>query len=66
MQATVGSLIKLRAFFETSRRLLKKMGDPVRRGEPLYRVHAGIEAELNFARRLADADSGYRNGAGPE
>ena len=43
--------------------LLKKMGDPVRRGEPLYRVHAGIEAELNFARRLADADSGYRIGA---
>lgn len=27
MQVTVASLLKLRAFFETSRRLLKKMGD---------------------------------------
>jgi thymidine phosphorylase len=39
--------------------LIKKCGDPVRAGEPLYRIHAEIEADLGFARRLAEADSGY-------
>lgn len=40
--------------------LLKKLGDPVRRGDVLYRIHAEVEADLVFARRLADADPGYR------
>jgi thymidine phosphorylase len=39
--------------------LLKKQGDPVRRGEVLYRIHAEVEADLGFARHLADADAGY-------
>jgi len=43
--------------------LLKKLGDPVRRGEPLYRLHAHIQADLVFACRLSDADPGYRIGA---
>ncbi|MDH4049964.1 MAG: thymidine phosphorylase family protein [Rubrivivax sp.] len=43
--------------------LLKKLGDPVRRGEPLYRLHAQFDADLGFARKLAAADCGYRVGA---
>ncbi len=42
--------------------LLRKLGEPVRRGEPLYRIHAEVPAELGFARALAERDSGYRIG----
>jgi thymidine phosphorylase len=44
--------------------LLRKVGDPVRQGEPLYRIHAETAAELAFARRMADAGSGYTIGTG--
>lgn len=40
--------------------LLRKVGDRVRRGEPLYRIHAESRAGLAFARELACDDSGYR------
>jgi thymidine phosphorylase len=40
--------------------LLCKVGDQVRRGEPLYRIHAQSETGLRFARDLADEGSGYR------
>jgi thymidine phosphorylase len=39
--------------------LFRKLGDKVAAGEPLYRVHARFEADLRFARQLADADGGY-------
>mgnify|MGYP003658502432 FL=1 len=39
--------------------LLKKTGDPVRAGEPLYRIHAGLKADLDFAAELAGQDNGY-------
>ena len=39
--------------------LLKKVGDKVREGEPLYRIHACVTADFNFAKELARADSGY-------
>ncbi|MHA1569577.1 MAG: thymidine phosphorylase, partial [Alphaproteobacteria bacterium] len=39
--------------------LLRKRGDMVRRGEPLYRIHAGIAADFTFATEMAEADSGY-------
>ncbi|MDR9437287.1 MAG: thymidine phosphorylase family protein [Thiohalophilus sp.] len=42
--------------------LLKKLGDPVTRDEPLYRIHAAFSADFNFARHLAEQDSGYRIG----
>lgn len=42
--------------------LLRKLGEPVRRGEPLYRIHAQFEADLGFARAHAEQDSGYRIG----
>jgi thymidine phosphorylase len=39
--------------------LLRKTGDPVRRGEPLYRIHAGLPTDLAFAVQLAAQDNGY-------
>lgn len=39
--------------------LLKKNGDTVRRGEPLYRIHAALETDLGFAAELAAQDSGF-------
>jgi thymidine phosphorylase len=42
--------------------LLKKLGDPVREGEPLYRIHASFPADFGFASALAKEDSGYHIG----
>ncbi len=43
--------------------LLRKLGDPVVRGAPLYRVHAGFPADLQFARSLSERGSGFTIGA---
>lgn len=43
--------------------LFKKLGDRVARGEPLYRIHAQFDADLQFARALAAADTGCLVGA---
>ncbi len=43
--------------------LLKKLGDPVERGEPLYRVHARFRADFAFAGSLVEQDSGYQIGS---
>jgi thymidine phosphorylase len=42
--------------------LLKKLGDPVERGEPLYRVHARFPADFGFASSLVQHDTGYQIG----
>jgi thymidine phosphorylase len=42
--------------------LLVSVGDTVRRGEPLYRVHGVDQADFSFACDLADEESGYRIG----
>jgi thymidine phosphorylase len=42
--------------------LLKKLGDEVEKGEPLYRVHAEYQSDFNFACALTDKQSGYRIG----
>ncbi|MBT5809304.1 MAG: thymidine phosphorylase family protein [Rhodospirillaceae bacterium] len=42
--------------------LLKKAGDRVTAGEPLYRLHAHIEADFKFALNHASVDSGYTIG----
>jgi len=42
--------------------LLKKLGDPVQKGEPLYRIHAQFRADFEFARNAAHQDGGYRIG----
>jgi thymidine phosphorylase len=39
--------------------LLKKLGDRVEQGEPLYRVHANFPADFGFAGALVDRDTGY-------
>jgi len=43
--------------------LLRKLGDTVRRGDPLYRVHAAYPSDLEFARQACLRNSGYRIGA---
>lgn len=42
--------------------LLKRLGEPVKAGEPLYRIHAQFEADLQFARELAEKGSGCQIG----
>ncbi|MCX7863827.1 MAG: thymidine phosphorylase family protein [Novosphingobium sp.] len=39
--------------------LLRKSSESVRKGEPLYRIHAGSQTGLDFASALAIEDSGY-------
>ncbi|MCV2349795.1 thymidine phosphorylase family protein [Paucibacter sp. Y2R2-4] len=43
--------------------LLKKLGDPVRAGEPLYRIYAQYQADLQFAQAHAEKESAYRIGS---
>ena len=42
--------------------LFKAIGDPVERGEPLYRIHAAFEADFRFATQLAAAGDGMTIG----
>lgn len=42
--------------------LFKKLGDRVRKGEPLYRVHSEFPADRDFARALAGRSTGYAIG----
>jgi len=42
--------------------LAKKLGDPVTRGEPLYRVHAEFPADFQFSRTLCELNNGYSIG----
>ena len=42
--------------------ILRKIGDRVRAGDSLYRIHASEEFEFDFARDAARADHGYRIG----
>ncbi|HEU0203119.1 MAG TPA: thymidine phosphorylase family protein, partial [Burkholderiaceae bacterium] len=42
--------------------LFHKLGARVARGTPLYRIHAGNPADLQFARRMATHASGYTIG----
>jgi thymidine phosphorylase len=39
--------------------LFKKIGDPVQKGEPLYRIHAAFDADFHFATRFAADHDGY-------
>ncbi|MCX8003824.1 MAG: thymidine phosphorylase family protein [Burkholderiaceae bacterium] len=42
--------------------LLRKLGEPVARGEALYHIHAGSPAELQFALDVASRASGFTIG----
>ncbi len=46
--------------------LLRKLGDPVKPGDSLYRVHAGFGADLAFARQASERASGYTIGHADE
>ena len=46
--------------------LLKKLGDPVVEGEPLYRLHARFPADFRFAKALVKTGNGYRVGDAAE
>lgn len=39
--------------------LLKKVGDAVKAGEPLYRIHAAVETDFMFATEMAHDTPGY-------
>ena len=40
-------------------KLFKKIGDPVEKGEPLYRIYAFDQPEFELAQAAAKADNGY-------
>jgi thymidine phosphorylase len=42
--------------------LFAKLGDAVQAGQPLYRVHAQFDADLEFSRRMAAEGSGFTLG----
>ncbi|MCK9605692.1 MAG: thymidine phosphorylase family protein [Methylomonas sp.] len=42
--------------------LLKKLGDKVQKGEPIYRIHAEFPADFKFAHKLAAVNNGYTIG----
>lgn len=42
--------------------LFKKLGDKVSTGEPLFQIHAEFQADFNFAKKLAEQNSGYSIG----
>ncbi|MCW8851552.1 MAG: thymidine phosphorylase, partial [Gammaproteobacteria bacterium] len=42
--------------------LFKKLGDEVKRGEPLYRIHAMFPSDFKFAIALCGRDTGYSVG----
>ncbi len=46
--------------------LARKLGDPVRAGDLLYRVHAAFQSDLEFARQATEKASGYAVGAASE
>ena len=43
--------------------LFKKLGDPVKQGEPIYRIYAEFQSDYDFACDLASANTGYQIGA---
>jgi thymidine phosphorylase len=46
--------------------LLRKLGDSIQQGEPLYRVHAAYPSDLEFAAQLCRKASGYSLGQAHE
>lgn len=39
--------------------LFRKLGDPVTAGTPLYRIHACVQADFDFATQMASEDCGF-------
>jgi thymidine phosphorylase len=45
--------------------LFKKVGDPVAKGEPLYRIHAAFETDFRFASKFATEVDGFSIAGAP-
>jgi thymidine phosphorylase len=45
--------------------LFKKIGDPVEKGEPLYRIHAAFEADFHFSLKFAAENDGVSVAGSP-
>jgi thymidine phosphorylase len=45
--------------------LFKKVGDPVAKGEPLYRIHAALETDFRFASKFATEVDGFSIAGAP-
>lgn len=43
--------------------LIKKLGEPVAKGDPLYRIYAEFPSDFKFSRNLATQNSGYTIGS---
>ena len=39
--------------------LLKKIGDRVEAGEPLYRIYSCVSSDFQFSKSLAEEDTGF-------
>ena len=39
--------------------ILRKVGEPVKAGQPLYRIHAAVDTDFAFAMEMAHDASGY-------
>ena len=46
--------------------LLRKLGEPVQAGEPLYRVYAAYPADLEFTRQACERSNGFSLGTADE
>ncbi|HEX6959986.1 MAG TPA: thymidine phosphorylase family protein [Ferrovibrio sp.] len=57
--ARIARLAGAPAFKGAGLDLFRKTGETVRKGEPLYRIHAGLQSDLGFAADLAGRDNGY-------
>lgn len=42
--------------------IFKRIGDTVSKGEPLYRIYSQFPADFQFAKSMAEKDTGYRLG----
>lgn len=57
--ARIARLAGAPAFKAAGLDLCRKVGGLVRRGEPLYRIHAALPADLGFSVELATSDTGF-------
>ena len=46
--------------------LFKKIGEPVVKGEPLYRIHSCFQSDFEFASAMAAENCGVAIGAVPD
>ena len=45
---------------------MKRLGDTVRKGEPLYKIYAEFQSDLLFAKHLCESGNGFTMGDATE